>query len=61
MFVCVCVCVCLCVCMCVYVCVSLFLILLLRCYELIGGIIFKSTQSFGDFRGCRPLDGSIAN
>ena len=34
---------------------------LLRCGEPISGIIFKSTQSFGDFRGCRPLGGSIAN
>ena len=34
---------------------------LLRCGEPISGTIFKSTQSFGDFRGCRPLGGSIAN
>ena len=59
--VCVCVCVYVCVCVCTCVCVHLVLIHLLRCGEPISGIILKSTRSFGDFRGCRPLGGSIAN
>ena len=59
-----------CVRACVRVCVCvmpsiLFLHLVLthlpRCGEPISGIILKSTQSFGDFRGYRPLGGSIAN
>ena len=63
---------CVCVCVCVWTRDHLMAVLprtkvclvltnLLRYGEPISGIIFKSTQSFGDFRGCRPLGGSITN